>query len=112
MVAVVAALLHDLDLMPKVYGKIIAAVFLLTGLVRMFSPYFLGTGASSGEQGVLSTQPEIRLETNSSPYRLTASRSIPVSDLLPRQRDTAEMAQSPSVTEQTTKLLDESQGHN
>ena len=109
--AVVTALLHDLNLMPKVYGKIVAAVFLLAGLVRMFSPYFLGKGTSSKEQGVLS-EPEIRLETSSLPHRLTASRSIPASDLLPRQRDTSEMAQPPSVTERTTKLLDESQGHN
>jgi hypothetical protein len=111
-VAVVAALLHDLNLMPKVYGKIVAAVFLLAGLVRMFSPYFLGKGASCDAQGSLSPQPEIRLETSSFPYRLNASHSIPVSELLPRQRDTAEMAQPPSVTERTTKLLDESQGHN
>ncbi|MDQ3061412.1 MAG: hypothetical protein M3R14_00895 [Acidobacteriota bacterium] len=55
---------------------------------------------------------DAQMETGKIPYSLPASHSIPVSDFSSRRVDTAEMIQPPSVTEHTTKLLDNRQDTN
>ncbi len=104
--AIVLTLLHDIHLIPQIYVKIVAGIFVVAGLARMFSPYFWGEDARRVLFSSASPSRDAQVETSAYPHALPASHSIPVVDLNPRRVDTAEMAQPPSVTEHTTKLLD------
>jgi len=103
--AIILTLLQDAHLMPQIYVKIVAAFFVLAGLMRMFYPYVIGQGSGRKEQENLFYKADVQIETGRLPFSLPASHSIPVSDFGSRRVDTAEMIQPPSVTEHTTKLL-------
>lgn len=107
--AIILTLLQDAHLIPQIYVKIVAAFFILAGLARMFYPYVVGKGLEHKEQEILFDEADAQIETGKLPFSLPASHSIPVSDFDPRRADTAEMIQPPSVTENTTKLLDKRQ---
>jgi hypothetical protein len=102
---IIFTLLQDAHLIPQIYVKIFAAFFVLAGLLRMFYPYVVGKGSEAKEQETFYEE-GIQIETGKLSYSLPPSRGIPVSDFSSRRVDTAEMIQPPSVTEHTTKLLD------
>jgi hypothetical protein len=110
--AIILTLLQDAHLIPPIYVKIFAAFFILAGLMRMFYPYVISQDLGRKEQESLFYEPDAQIETGKLPYSLPASYSIPVSDFSSRRMDTAEMVQPPSVTEPTTKLLDNRQDTN
>lgn len=110
--AIILTLFQDAHLIPQIYVKIVAAFFILAGLMRMFYPYVIGQGLGRKEQETLFYEADARIETGKLPFSLPASHGIPVSDFSSRRGDTAEMVQPPSVTEHTTKLLDNRQDPN
>lgn len=110
--AIILTLLQDANLIPQIYVKIVAAFFILAGLMRMFYPYIVGKNLERREQATLFDEADVQLKTGKLPFSLPESQSIPVSDFGSRRLDTAEMVQPPSVTENTTKLLDKRQDTN
>lgn len=85
-----------------------AVLFFVGGFVRILYAIFFEKGAS-GKQ-ILAPASNAPAELNASNARATAlppAQSIPVSDFAPRRANTAEIMQPPSVTENTTRLLDE-----
>jgi len=110
--AIILTLLQDAHLIPQIYVKIVAAFFVLAGLMRMFYPYIIVKGSGHKEQETLFYEADAQIETGKLPCSLPPSHSIPVSDFSLRRVDTAEMVQPPSVTEHTTKLLDNQQDTN
>jgi hypothetical protein len=104
--AIVLTLLKDANLIPQIYTKIIAAFFVLAGLVRMFYPYGISQGSGRKKQEITFFERDSQIETSKLPFSLPSSPGIPVSDFSSRQVNTAEMIQPTSVTEQTTELLD------
>ncbi|MBA2647862.1 MAG: hypothetical protein H0U81_13775 [Pyrinomonadaceae bacterium] len=105
--SIVLTLLHDLNLMPQIYVKIVAAIFVLAGLMRMFYPYIAGGDIAREGKSISFQLSDAQVETGTLPYSLPASHSIPITDFSSRNVDTAEMVQPPSVTENTTKLLND-----
>jgi hypothetical protein len=105
--SIVFKLLNELNLVPQVYVKVVAAIFLLGGLVRMFYPYIFSKDGTREEKSISSRRSETKVETARLPFSLPASHSIPVTDFTARRVDTAEMVQPPSVTEHTTKRLND-----
>ena len=105
--AIIMTLLHDLGLMPRIYVKVVAAVFLLAGLARMFSPYLARGDARRKQEkkGIPARGSAAQLETGASSYVSDAAHGVPISSFNPRRMDTAEMVQPKSVTEDTTKPL-------
>ena len=103
---IVLTLLQDVQLIPEIYVKIIAAFFVLSGLVRMFYPYVSGKDSRGARQESWSDESEVQIETTKLIYPSPALQSIPAKDLSWRGRNTAEMPPPPSITEPTTKLLD------
>ncbi len=110
--AIILTLLQDARLIPQIYVKIVAAFFVLAGLIRMFYPYVVGKRSGSGEQETLSDESDAQIETGKLPYSLPPSHSRPATDLRWRSMDTAEIVQPPNVTERTTKLFDNQQDTN
>jgi len=110
--AIILTLLQDAHLIPQIYVKIVAGFFVLAGLIRMFYPYIIGQGLGRSEQETSFYEADAQIETGKLPFSLPASHSIPVSDFSSRRVDTAEIVQPPSVTEHTTKLLDNRQNTN
>lgn len=107
--SIVLTLLNDLNLVPEIYVKIVAAVFLLGGFARMFYPYLVRADATREEKSISFHRSGAGGETAKLPFALPASHGIPVTDFSTRRVDTAEMAQPPSVTEHTTKRLNDPQ---
>jgi hypothetical protein len=107
--SVVLTLLNDLNVVPQIYVKIVAAVFVLAGLVRMFYPYIIGENVTREKKRNSFAGSDTQVETGKLPYSLPASHSIPVTAFSSRSVDTAEMIQPSSVTEHTTKRLSDPQ---
>lgn len=110
--AIILTLLQDAHLIPQIYVKLVAAFFVLAGLMRMFYPYVISQGAGRKGQETLFYETDPQIETDKVPYSLPPSHSIPISAFSSRRVDTAEIVQPPSVTEHTTKLLDKRQDTN
>lgn len=107
--SIVLTLLSEVNFMPQVYVKFVAAVFLLSGFVRMFYPYVFSKDVGREEKSISSNRSQTKVETTKLPFALPAAQSIPATDFSARRVDTAEMAQPPSVTEHTTKRLNDPQ---
>ncbi len=95
-------------LFEKISQAILFTIFML-GLARVFYARFFQQGASLGETEIEAAQLNgslvSQLSGSSANYALPPSQSIPVSSFGSWSRDTGEMMQSPSVTENTTKSL-------
>lgn len=102
-----------ISLIGKPQGEFLPMIFLMAGLMRILYAVIFQEGAprkkkqdSSLPYIAPNTTNQLGAETRG--FALPPSHSIPVSDFSARRMDTAEMASPPSVTEGTTKLLDES----
>lgn len=107
----ILAILRDLSIVPQVFVKIAALVFCVGGVVRMSYPFVFGKNVSKEANYALR---EYDAAENNLTDKHTAGKSLPQAQYYPpvnfgaKNFDTAEMIQSPSVTENTTKLLKES----
>ena len=97
---------HDFQFLPM--------MFMMAGLMRiLYAVIFQEGSPRKMKQGnslpyvAPGTMDQLGAETRGS--ALPPSRSVPVSVFGARRMDTAEMVRPPSITEHTTKLLDESQ---
>jgi hypothetical protein len=94
-------------------GTMLPAIFFMAGLMRILYAVIFQEGAPRKEKQNSSlpsvapiTTDQLGPETPRS--ALPPSHSVPASVFSARQMDTAEMVGPPSVTEHTTKLLDQS----
>jgi hypothetical protein len=89
-------------------------MFLMAGLMRILYAVIFEEGAPRKKQQQFNTLPDVAQSTNGqlgTATRGTAlppAQSIPVTAFNARRGDTREMVNPPSVTEHTTKLLNES----
>ena len=103
-----------IELVGEPQGKFLPLIFLMTGLMRILYAVIFQEGAprkkkqqdSSLSYAAPITTDQLGKETRG--FALPPSHSVPVSVLSERRSDTAEMVSPPSVSEHTTKLLDES----
>lgn len=104
----ILAILHDLDLVPKIFIKIATLVFCLGAAVRMGFAVMSGTKSSADKKDPSPVKTE---ETNILPDKNFADKALPTAQFYPpidlglTNYDTAEIALVPSVTEDTTKRL-------
>ncbi|PYS48527.1 MAG: hypothetical protein DMF68_12795 [Acidobacteria bacterium] len=85
-----------------------ALLFFLGGFVRILYAIFFEKAASGKK--ILAPAPDTSAELNATSARTAAlppAQSIPVANFTPRRATTAELVSPPSVTENTTRLLDE-----
>jgi len=103
-----------IDLIGKPRGEFVPMVFLMAGLMRILYAVIFQEGAprKKKQDGSLPYVAPITTDQLGAATRgsaLPPSHSVPVSVFSAQRMDTAEMVGPPSVTEHTTKLLDESQ---
>ena len=91
-----------------------AIIFFAGGLMRiLYSILFESTapgGAGEASTDVPPITTPAQLSARARISALPPARSVPVSEFTPRRMNTEELAQPPSVTENTTRLLDEEKG--
>ena len=88
---------------PEVFITIANAIFFLGGMLRILYAYIF-------EQGAKTKRPNYEppyLGENANSFALPPPQSVPVTGFRAQRSNTAEMVNPPSVTEHTTKLLDE-----
>jgi hypothetical protein len=103
------ALLARLGILPKELIALTAIICAVGGFMRLAYALILEDGAKSGKPALpvyhQAAMPSY-LSAGATPSALPPHESIPVERQGKRRIDTAEMAQPPSVTENTTRLLD------
>ena len=103
-----------IDLIGNHRGDFLPAMFLMAGLMRILYAVIFQEGAPRNKKQD-SSPPYLapittdQLATASRGSALPPAQSVPVAAFNSRRADTAEMVNPPSVTEHTTKLLNESQ---
>jgi hypothetical protein len=98
--------------MLEVLVAISAVIFFAGGLMRiLYALLFESPAPSVKSDASTSTSPVMPAELGATPSisALPPPQSIPVPNFKSRRMNTAELAQPPSVTENTTRLLDEEQ---
>lgn len=90
---------------------LVAVICFAGGLMRILYASLFEEGAPSIRQDVHAysapAAPPAQLNTGARINALPPQQSAPVSDFMPRRAKTAELVRPPSVTENTTRLLDE-----
>ena len=103
-----------ITLIGKGRGEFLPMVFLMAGLMRILYAVIFQEGAPRKKKQdnslpYVAPIPTDQLGTATRGSALPTSQSVPASVFSARRTDTAEMVNPPSVTEHTTKLLNESQ---
>lgn len=103
-----------IDLIGNHRGDFLPLMFLMAGLMRILYAVIFQEGAprKKKQDGVLHDAAPITTDQLGTAIRgsaLPPARSVPVEAFNARRVETAEMVHPPSVTEHTTKLLNESQ---
>jgi hypothetical protein len=106
------SLVHDPLTTPGLAGKLVlflpAIIVGIAGFVRFLYAWLLETDVRSGTFAALPRGDAIKSALNGEPYAaLSPSRSVPPPSFGTKRGDTTEMVSPPSVTENTTKLLDQ-----
>ncbi|HUQ33945.1 MAG TPA: hypothetical protein VM095_17625 [Pyrinomonadaceae bacterium] len=95
----------------EILVAISAVIFFAGGLMRILYALLFESAASGAahdaEAAQLSPVKPAELNAPSRAAALPPAQSIPVPDYTPRRMNTAELVRPPSVTENTTRLLDE-----
>ena len=103
----VLTILKDLNFIPQVYVKIAGVIFCLGGVIRMCWPWIAGY-ADQPLDGV--GELNFDVATNAFPdlttKQLPPEQSIPIMNFPAPSYKTSDLTDPPSVTENTTKLLD------
>jgi hypothetical protein len=96
-------------------GEVLPLMFVMAGLMRMLYARIFQEGAPSrdAQRRALTHAPPNRIEQlgPTSDRALPPAQAVPVTEFQASRGVTKEMASPPSVTEHTTKLLNESQDH-
>ena len=102
-----------IDLIGKPRGEFLPMILLMAGLMRILYAVIFQEGAPrKKKQSALTDVTSITTDQLGAATRgsaLPPSQSVPVAAFNTRRVETAEMVSPPSVTEHTTKLLNESQ---
>jgi hypothetical protein len=102
------AILHELNMVPKSFAKISVLVFFVLGMIRMGLPFITGENSLPAKK-VTSLEPDAAtdnlIETSFSGKSLPEAQYSPPINFAAKNYGTAELASTPSVTENTTKLL-------
>ncbi len=94
-----------------VRSNLLPLVILSCGLMRIvYAMFFQENTQRKKKQGHWLPDIASQLGSTTLSTALPPSQTMPVSVFRARRMDTAQMVPSPSVTEHTTKLLDESRG--
>jgi hypothetical protein len=104
------AILRDLGYVPQIVVKIATLVFCIGGVVRMGLPFIFGAGKADDEKAAaIETDPKANasVEGISTGKLLEEAEYRPPLDFGVPKYDTAKIAAVPSVTEDTTKSLEE-----
>jgi hypothetical protein len=94
----------------EILVAISAVIFFAGGLMRiLYALLFESPAPALKLDSAASTSPATPAALGATPHvsALPPAQSIPVPTFAPRRMNTAELAQPPSVTENTTRLLDE-----
>jgi hypothetical protein len=102
---------HDPLTTPGLAGKLVlflpAIIVGVAGFVRFLYAWLLETNFQTGTTAALPGTVAVKRAVNGADHvALPASHSVPVTSPGARRGDTTEMVNVPSVTENTTKLLD------
>lgn len=110
----VLAILDSFQYGPSAFDLLVplaAVICFAGGLMRILYATFFEPGAPSVRQDAPAYVPPPTPAQLSAGVRVNAlpppPQSTPVSDFMPRRANTAELVRPPSVTENTTRLLDE-----
>jgi hypothetical protein len=97
----------------EVLVAISAVIFFAGGLMRILYALLFESSTPGLKRDSLATDTTVmdpaQLVARPRVSALPPPQSIPVTDFTPRRMNTAELSQPPSVTENTTRLLDEEQ---
>ena len=94
----------------EILVAISAVIFFAGGLMRiLYALLFESSAPAIKQDATASTSPAAPAAFGATPHisALPPAQSIPVPTFAPRRMNTAELAQPPSVTENTTRLLDD-----
>jgi len=96
---------------PNIFDLLVplaAVICFAGGLMRILYASLFEQGAPSTKQDAPAYVPQpAQLNTGARVNALPPPQSTPVQDFMPRRTNTAELVRPPSVTENTTRLLDE-----
>jgi hypothetical protein len=103
-----------IDLIGNHKGDFLPLMFVMAGLMRILYAVIFQEGAprKKKQDGALPNVAPITTDQLGTPTigsALPPAQSVPISEFSARRVDTSEMVDRPSVTEHTTKLLNESQ---
>lgn len=110
LVPILAILSDQNHLLPQTLVPLAAVICFAGGLMRILYAAIFEQSARSMKRDAPAYVPPATPATLKAGARVSAlppQQSIPVSDFTRRRVNTAELAQPPSVTENTTRLLDE-----
>ena len=117
LLAVIAGIIHDSlahDALrtPGLAGKLLlflpAIIIGVAGFVRFLYAWLLEIDVQGGTPPVLPQSAALKSALNAADYvALPASRTVPAASFGSKRGDTTEMVNAPSVTENTTRLLDQ-----
>lgn len=115
--AIIAGIIHDSLVHDPLNTPGLAAKLLLflpaiivgvAGLVRFLYAWLLETNVQSGTSSTLPQGDAMKSALNGERYvALPSSHSVPAASFGAKRGDTTEMVNAPSVTENTTRLLDQ-----
>jgi hypothetical protein len=109
----ILAILSDFNhgrILPELLVPLAAVICFAGGLMRILYAIIYEQSARSARRDAPAYAPPItpaQLNANVRASALPPAQSIPVSNYTPRRKTTAELVPPPSVTENTTRLLDE-----
>jgi len=106
------SLVHNPLTTPGLAGKLVlflpAIIVGVAGFVRFLYAWLLETNLETGMSAALAASGAMKRAVNGTHHvALPASHSVPIAGPGANRGDTAEMVKVPSVTENTTKLLDQ-----
>jgi hypothetical protein len=105
-----AAILSKIGLLPKEFVALAAIFCAIGGFIRFVYALMMEEGAKKGKPSMPPAynpaMMQSHFQSTASPTALPPQQSIPASEFGRRRTETAEMVQPPSVTENTTRLLD------
>ncbi|HVG34620.1 MAG TPA: zinc ribbon domain-containing protein [Pyrinomonadaceae bacterium] len=104
------AILAKLGIMPKEFIALAAVFCAFGGFIRFIYALMIEEGVKTGKPAMPPAYNQAMMQSHlhatASPTALPPQQSIPASEFGKRRIETAEMVYPPSVTENTTRLLD------
>ena len=115
LVVPVVALLAKLGLLPKEFIALASIICVIGGAMRVIYALMFEDGAKAVQRALTASAAagahRAVLREGRAQGALPPQQSRPATDFSRRRVETAEMAQPPSVTENTTRLLNDANNH-